>query len=84
MIRKFDLTAFFIDSGGRGGTTIRYALVFDERGEMLVEEHRLHEPFQQDSLSQIRPAQFDNYTIAGVSLRQLVLKKLQEILPEGD
>lgn len=84
MIRKYDLASYYIDSAGGGGTTICYALVFDEQGEMLVEEHRRHEPFQQDSLSQIRPAQFDNFTIAGVPLRQLVLKKLQEILPAGD
>ena len=83
MIRKYDLASYYIDSAGGGGTTISYTLVFDEQGEMLVEEHRHYEPFQQESRSQIRPAQFENYTRAGVTLR-LVLKKLQEILPAGD
>jgi hypothetical protein len=84
MIRRYDLASYHVDSAGGGETTICYALLFDDHGDMLVEEHRRYEPFQQDSLSLIRPAQFDNYTIAGVSLRQLVLKKLQEILPDGD
>ena len=84
MIRRYDLASYYVDSAGGGGTTICYALVFDEHGEMLVEEHRRYEPFQQDGVSLIRPAEFDNYTIAGAPLRQLVLRKLQEILPEGD
>jgi len=85
MIRRYQLASYYVDSaGGAGGTNISYTLVLTERGEMVVEEHRSNKPFGEDRVLEIRPEQFDNYTIAGVPLRQLVTKKLQEILPERD
>ena len=73
MIRKYELASFYVDSaGGAGETGIGYTLVFTERGEIVVEEHRSHKLFGEESTLEIRPEQFDNYTINGVTLRQLV------------
>lgn len=84
MIRRYSLASFHVDSiGGSSGTTINYSLVFNERGEMLVEECRtFDDPFQADTVLQIGPKQFDNYTIERMPLRELVIKKLEQILPE--
>ena len=84
MVRKYLITSFHIDcTNAAGGATVQYVLVFTERGEMLVEESRTYNhPFNNDTLLEIHPEQFENHTIAGVPLRQLVIKKLEEILPE--
>jgi hypothetical protein len=71
-----------MDSVGAAFVSIWYTLVFNEQAEMVVEEYRdYNQPFNEDRVTLIRPEKFDEYTVNGISLRQLVLKKLEEILP---
>ena len=50
---------------------------------MLVEECRVYnDPFKPDTVSQIALHQFENYSVQGVPLRELVIRKLEQILPE--
>jgi len=84
MIRRYSLGSFHVDStGGPNGTKIDYNLVFNDKGEMLVEECRVYnDPFKPDTVSQIALHQFENYSVQGVPLRELVIRKLEQILPE--
>ena len=86
MIRRYSLASFHVDSTqGPNGTKIDYTLVFNERSEMRVEECRTYnDPFQADTVLQIESKQFDNYSVEGVPLRELVRKKLEQILPEKE
>jgi hypothetical protein len=80
MRREYPLTSFEIDSAKAQCVTVWYTLIFNDQGEMVVEEYRdFGPPFYKDSVTVIPPEKFDNYTVNGTSLRQLVLKKLEEI-----
>jgi hypothetical protein len=78
MIRKY-----FLDSESKpGGTDISYSLIFDNQGNMLVEEHQdFDQPYKKDRFAQLNSANFDNFKVNGISLKELVVKKLNEILP---
>jgi len=65
-----------------GGDTIWFTLIFDEQGEMYVEMcHDFNQPAKNDKMTHLRAENFDKFTVNGVSLRQLVVRKLSEILP---
>lgn len=80
------LRSYYLTSEDRGtaGDT-RYMLVFTTRGELVVRmtksrDHQYGSPDVQD----IPARDFSRVTVAGRSLLQLVLHKLNEILPSSD
>jgi hypothetical protein len=82
MNREYPLTCFELDSTGGQIITIRYTLFFSDQAKMVVKEYRsFNHPFKEASASIIPPDSFDKHTVNGSPLRQLVLKKLEEILP---
>lgn len=86
MLRDYLLGSFPLDSINKsGGTVIWYSLIFNERGEMVVEEYcDLDQPYKNDRVTDITPDKFDSYQVNGVPLRELVIKKLKEILPKSN
>ena len=75
MLRKYPIGS----EDKPGGTTIWFTLIFDERGEMYVEMcHDFDQPYKNDRVTQLRAENFDNFTIDGVPLRQLVIKSASE------
>lgn len=83
MFRTHLLGKYPLDSISQpGGTIIWYTLIFNERGELAVEEYYdLDQPYKNDRSTDISPENFDKYQVNGVPLRELVIKKLKEILP---
>ena len=84
MHREYPLASFIVESvGGRDcGTAISYILVFNSQAEMLVKELReFRSPFQPDTVTFIAPERFGEYTIDELSLREVVIKMLERILP---
>lgn len=79
-----DITRRFIvgsEDGGIGWDKT-YWLIFTDKGEMVV---RTIKDYSQDyktpDVDEIEPKDFDKFTVNGISLRLLVLEKLQKILP---
>jgi len=68
-----------------GGTTVWYSLIFDEKGNMAVEQyHDFSQPYKNDRTTDIPPENWGNHEVNGVPLRQLVINKLKEILPKPE
>jgi len=85
MNREYPLTSFHLDSTGGQVITIRYTLFFNEQAEMVVKEYRsFNHPFKEPNASFIPPDSFNKHTVNGSPLRQLVLEKLEEILPPSN
>ncbi len=62
-----------------------YALVFTEKGEMVVRVTRDYsQDYKTPDVREIEPADWDALLIGGESLRILVVKKLREILPTSN
>lgn len=85
VLRDNFIGSFPLDSINKpGGTEIWYSLIFDENGNMAVEEyHDFNQPYKSDRVTDISPENFDKYEVNGVPLRTLVINKLKEILPKS-
>ena len=83
MQRENLIRSFPLDSINKpGGTEIFYSLIFDENGNMAVEEfHDFDQPHKNSRAMFIAPENFDKHEVNGVPLRKLVVNKLKEILP---
>jgi hypothetical protein len=59
-----------------------FTLMFDENGRMFVEIYRDYEqPHKKPISTYVQPEEFEKYTVGEISLKEVVVKKLQEILP---
>jgi hypothetical protein len=83
MQRENLIRSFPLDSINKpGGTEIFYSLIFDESGNMAVEEfYDFDQPHKSGRAMFIAPEDFDKYEVNRVPLRNLVVNKLKEILP---
>jgi hypothetical protein len=86
MRRDYLLGSYPLDSvSSPGGDTIWYSLIFDEKGNMAVEQHHdFNQPYKNDRVTDLPPENWDNFQVNGVPLRQLVINKLKEILPKPE
>jgi hypothetical protein len=86
MHRDYLLGSYELDSvSSPGGTTVWYSLIFDEKGNMTVEQHHdFDQPFKKDRVQDLPPDKWDNFIVNGVPLRELVIKKLKEILHKAE
>jgi hypothetical protein len=80
-MRKYYLTSE--DRGVAGDTG--YALVFTDRGEMVVQVTKRHEQqYKPPDIHEIPARDFANTTVNGRPLLKIVIQKLNEILPDSN
>ena len=86
LIRDYLLGSYPLTSvDSPGGDTAWYTLIFNEKGNMAVEVHRdFNQPFKNDRVDDVPPEKWDGIVVNGVLLRELVIKKLKEILPKPE
>jgi hypothetical protein len=76
MIRKYHLTS---------KQETDYTLIFDDDGKMLVNEYKdFEQPYKNPRSTNIPPDNFGNFMVEGQSLKDLVMKKLEHILPPSN
>ncbi|HUA67401.1 MAG TPA: hypothetical protein VMA13_02530 [Candidatus Saccharimonadales bacterium] len=76
MIRKYQLTSEWETD---------YTLIFDDNGKMFVNEYKdFEQPYKNPRSMDIPPENFGNFTVNGKTLKELVVKKLEQILPPSN
>jgi hypothetical protein len=73
MIRKYHLTSKWETD---------YTLIFDDDGKMFVNEYKdFEQPYKKPRSTDISPENFANMKLEGQTLKELIVKKLEQILP---
>ncbi|MGA9776753.1 MAG: hypothetical protein WBS33_00610 [Verrucomicrobiia bacterium] len=76
MIRKYHLTS---------ERESYYTLIFDDDGKMFVNEYKdFDQPYKKPRSTDIPPENFGNFKLEEGTLKELVVKKLGQILPPSN
>lgn len=69
-----------LDSVNKAQGTVWFTLVFDNPDRFFVEERfDSNQPFLKNKVKEIKPGEFDQHTVNGVSLSKLVNLQLNEL-----
>jgi hypothetical protein len=78
------LRKYHLASEDRGiGSDRNYSLIFTDTGEMYVRQvEDFEQPYKTPTVNEIYPSEFGKILVEGEPLREIVIKKLDEILPK--
>lgn len=81
ILRRYYLIS---EDGGAAGD-VSYALIFTTTGEMVVRVTKHHaQQYKAPEIHDVSAREFLRVTIGGKSLQELIVRKLDEILPCGE
>ena len=78
-MRKYYLSSE--DGGIAWDKTYSLVFTFDAQMRVLIVKE-FEQPYKTPDVEEVQPKDFDRHTVRGIPLREIVLNKLDEILPK--